>query len=224
MKRYAGADRGQVHAGRGRPGCRRPVDGRAPHRTDAQCLEIFRGPVQRMFAGIALTGATLRPDNHVNQELFGTKLALRILTGSTQPPPAAETLISTLKPYSRMKPPIDPRKAGQGRCGGTADRRRRSRSFLHVRFRRRVARAPRYTAGQHRLVRGGHLSADQLTRNFQNVLTQHPRTLVHVFARSIWLYRVQGIRRATSCRGRLNCTSCKSIGADYEKWKSGPPR
>ena len=54
-----------------------------------------------LFAGIALHGATLRPDNEVNQELYGTKLTNKeILTGGQTPPAAAMGLITALNRYS----------------------------------------------------------------------------------------------------------------------------
>jgi lipid-binding SYLF domain-containing protein len=54
-----------------------------------------------LFAGIALQGATLRPDVDVNQELYGAKLTNKeILTGGQAPPAAAEPLIAALSRYS----------------------------------------------------------------------------------------------------------------------------
>jgi lipid-binding SYLF domain-containing protein len=54
-----------------------------------------------LFAGIALHGATLRPDNDVNEELYGTKLTNKeILTGGQAPPAAAGELIRSLDRYS----------------------------------------------------------------------------------------------------------------------------
>ena len=54
-----------------------------------------------LFAGIALHGATLRPDNDMNEELYGTKLTNKeILTGGQAPPAAAGELIRSLDRYS----------------------------------------------------------------------------------------------------------------------------
>jgi len=54
-----------------------------------------------LFAGVALHGATLRPDSEVNQELYGSKLTNKeILTGGQSVPPAATALIAALNKYS----------------------------------------------------------------------------------------------------------------------------
>ena len=54
-----------------------------------------------LFAGIALQGATLRPDVDVNQELYGAKLTNKeILTGGQAPPASAHQLVSALSKYS----------------------------------------------------------------------------------------------------------------------------
>ena len=54
-----------------------------------------------LFAGIALHGATMRPDNDVNEELYGTKLTNKeILTGGQKPPAGASELITSLNRYS----------------------------------------------------------------------------------------------------------------------------
>jgi lipid-binding SYLF domain-containing protein len=57
-----------------------------------------------VFAGVALNGATLRPDDDANEELYGRKLENRtILTGGVAPPKDAEPLISLLNKYSSRK-------------------------------------------------------------------------------------------------------------------------
>ena len=54
-----------------------------------------------LFAGIALHGATMRPDNDVNQELYGTKMTNKeILTGTMKAPASGTALISSLNRYS----------------------------------------------------------------------------------------------------------------------------
>lgn len=54
-----------------------------------------------LFAGIALHGATMRPDNDVNAELYGAKLSNKeILTGGQTAPAGASALISSLNRYS----------------------------------------------------------------------------------------------------------------------------
>jgi lipid-binding SYLF domain-containing protein len=56
------------------------------------------------FAGIALQGATLRPDNDANEELYGKgKLNSDIVQGNTEVPPAANALITSLNKFSSRK-------------------------------------------------------------------------------------------------------------------------
>lgn len=81
-----------------------PVGRQSTAQTDAQLsAEILSWSRSKgLFAGIALTGATLRPDNEVNQEMYGSKLtAKEILTGDLRAPAGAEQLISELNRYSR---------------------------------------------------------------------------------------------------------------------------
>jgi lipid-binding SYLF domain-containing protein len=54
-----------------------------------------------LFAGAALEGSTLRPDNGANTELYGKKLSARsiVLEGAAPTPAPAERLISTLNQY-----------------------------------------------------------------------------------------------------------------------------
>ncbi len=57
-----------------------------------------------VFAGIALKGATLRPDDKDNQELYGQKMSTREVFAMTGPPPAAaRPLITELDRYSAHK-------------------------------------------------------------------------------------------------------------------------
>src|ERR1035437_2109114 len=64
-----------------------------------------------LFAGIALHGATMRPDLEVNEELYGSKLTNReILTGGQNPPAGASKLIPALTrspPREKKKKPIE---------------------------------------------------------------------------------------------------------------------
>lgn len=54
-----------------------------------------------LFAGIALQGATLRPDTDMNHDLYGAKLTNKeILNGNQAAPASAERLISALDKYS----------------------------------------------------------------------------------------------------------------------------
>jgi lipid-binding SYLF domain-containing protein len=68
-----------------------------------------------LFAGIALHGATMRPDNDVNEELYGSKLTNReILTGGQKAPAGARELITALDRYSPREEkdkPIESRSA-----------------------------------------------------------------------------------------------------------------
>jgi lipid-binding SYLF domain-containing protein len=80
-----------------------PVGRQTSAMTDAQLsAEILSWSRSKgLFAGIALTGATLRPDHDVNQELYGRKIEPReILTGDLQPPAAARTLLAELSRFS----------------------------------------------------------------------------------------------------------------------------
>lgn len=53
------------------------------------------------FAGVSLNGATMRPDESVNKELYTQKMSNReILQGSMPPPPEARPLIAELDKYS----------------------------------------------------------------------------------------------------------------------------
>ena len=50
------------------------------------------------FAGVALEGSTIRPDNGANQQIYGKKVPARqiVLSGDVTIPPAAQRMISTL--------------------------------------------------------------------------------------------------------------------------------
>ncbi len=68
----------------------------------AQILTYSRS--RGVFAGISLGGATLRPDEETNVELYGSKLSNEtIVMGSTGVPSAATGLIGTLTKYSAHK-------------------------------------------------------------------------------------------------------------------------
>lgn len=57
-----------------------------------------------LFAGVALNGASLRPDHDANKELYGDKVDNRqILMTGTTPPAAARPLIHELDRYSMRK-------------------------------------------------------------------------------------------------------------------------
>jgi lipid-binding SYLF domain-containing protein len=83
-----------------------PVGRTSSAETDAQLhAEILSYSRTRgAFAGIALNGATLRPDEDWNKELYGSALTNKeIVMGSTPHPPAAKKLIATLDKYSSRK-------------------------------------------------------------------------------------------------------------------------
>jgi lipid-binding SYLF domain-containing protein len=57
-----------------------------------------------LFAGVALTGATLREDSDWNTELYGRKITNKeILTSTIPPPPAAQPVLEELNRYSSRK-------------------------------------------------------------------------------------------------------------------------
>jgi lipid-binding SYLF domain-containing protein len=83
-----------------------PVGRAATAQTDAtmraEMLSYSRA--RGIFAGIVLDGATLRPDNSANQELYGTDPGNReILTGSVETPASAARLETTLNRQSMRK-------------------------------------------------------------------------------------------------------------------------
>jgi lipid-binding SYLF domain-containing protein len=92
-----------------------PVGRTAQAATDVQLhAEILAWSRSRgAFAGISLSGATLRPDDKRNEELYGHKVAVReVLTGNMTRPEAIRPLIAELDKYS-------------DRGGDSADRQRR---------------------------------------------------------------------------------------------------
>jgi lipid-binding SYLF domain-containing protein len=83
-----------------------PVGRTATADTDASLnAEILSwSRTKGVFGGVALKGATLRPDHKANKELYGADLSNReILARSTPPPPAARPLIGELDRYSMQK-------------------------------------------------------------------------------------------------------------------------
>jgi lipid-binding SYLF domain-containing protein len=66
---------------------------------DAEILAWSRS--KGLFAGVALNGATLRPDADENEKLYGHKITPHdILMGGVAPPPTAKPLIAELNKYS----------------------------------------------------------------------------------------------------------------------------
>lgn len=83
-----------------------PVGRTSSAETDAQLhAEILTWSRSRgAFAGISLQGATLRPDEDWNKELYASPLTNKeIVLGGTPVPPAAARLISVLDKYSSRK-------------------------------------------------------------------------------------------------------------------------
>jgi SH3 domain-containing YSC84-like protein 1 len=83
-----------------------PVGRTSTAETDAQMhAEILTYSRARgLFAGISLDGATLRPDDDWNRELYGSKKTNQeIIMGNTEAPAAAARLISTLNKFSSRR-------------------------------------------------------------------------------------------------------------------------
>lgn len=83
-----------------------PVGRTSSAATDAQMhAEILTYSRARgLFAGVSLEGATLRPDDDWNKELYGKSMTNQdIVMGSTQPPAAAKGLLSVLNKYSSRR-------------------------------------------------------------------------------------------------------------------------
>jgi SH3 domain-containing YSC84-like protein 1 len=55
-----------------------------------------------LFAGVSLEGSSLRPDNNLNEDLYGKKISAEdiVLNGAAPAPPAAELMLSTLEKHS----------------------------------------------------------------------------------------------------------------------------
>jgi lipid-binding SYLF domain-containing protein len=77
----------------------RTADAKTNVKMDAEILGWSRA--KGLFAGVALNGATMRPDNDENEKLYGKKVTPHdILMGSETPPPAAHALLADLNKYS----------------------------------------------------------------------------------------------------------------------------
>jgi SH3 domain-containing YSC84-like protein 1 len=55
-----------------------------------------------LFAGVSLSGSTLRPDNRANRNLYGKQMNAKeiVLSGQVTPPPAAGNLLATLNKHT----------------------------------------------------------------------------------------------------------------------------
>ncbi|HMD48216.1 MAG TPA: lipid-binding SYLF domain-containing protein, partial [Bryobacteraceae bacterium] len=83
-----------------------PVGRTSTAQTDAQMhAEILTWSRSRgLFAGVSLQGATLRPDDDWNKEMYGKAMSNRdIVMGSVAPPEAAGKLLAVLNKYSSRK-------------------------------------------------------------------------------------------------------------------------
>ncbi len=83
-----------------------PVGRTAAAETDiqmhAQLLTYSRA--RGLFAGVSLEGATLRPDDDANKDLYGKEISSRdIVRSNTAPPTAASGLLAELKKYSARR-------------------------------------------------------------------------------------------------------------------------
>ncbi len=81
-----------------------PVGRTASAETDATMrAEVLSYSRSRgLFAGVSLSGSTLRADNDANEVLYGKKVDARavVLNGAEPPPACAATLLSTLTKHS----------------------------------------------------------------------------------------------------------------------------
>jgi lipid-binding SYLF domain-containing protein len=103
-----------------------PVGRSASALTDAQLsAEILSWSRSKgLFAGIALTGSTMRNDLDENKELYGKELHNKdILMTSLKPPAAAQPLLAALNRYSHLEAPNKPLESrGADVVKGEADR------------------------------------------------------------------------------------------------------
>ena len=79
-----------------------PVGRSATAQTDAKMnAEILSWSRSKgLFAGIALTGATLRADDDNNEELYGRKIRARDVIQSAKPPAETSKLLAVLNRHS----------------------------------------------------------------------------------------------------------------------------
>ena len=115
-----------------------PVGRTAEAKTDAyMTAEILAWSRSRgLFAGVSLSGATLRSDEDENAELYGKKMTIReVVDGNPPAPAAAKPLLAQLSKYSPVAALGDQQFLVGQRCLLLGDARRRRRSA------RRSARA-----------------------------------------------------------------------------------
>ena len=83
-----------------------PVGRTSAAETDAQLhAELLTYSRSRgLFAGVSLQGATLRPDDEANKDMYGKAMSNQdIVLGSRQPPANAAGLIAALNKHSRYR-------------------------------------------------------------------------------------------------------------------------
>jgi SH3 domain-containing YSC84-like protein 1 len=83
-----------------------PVGRTASAQTDAQLhAELLTYSRARgLFAGVSLDGATLRPDDDANKDMYGRKMSNRdVVLGTMKPPSAADRLIAELNRQSSRR-------------------------------------------------------------------------------------------------------------------------
>lgn len=83
-----------------------PVGRTSSAETDAQLhAEILTYSRARgLFAGVSLQGATLRPDDDANADMYGKQMSNKdVVLGSVQPPAIAANLLAALNKYSSRR-------------------------------------------------------------------------------------------------------------------------
>jgi SH3 domain-containing YSC84-like protein 1 len=83
-----------------------PVGRSTTAQTDAtmQAKILSYSQARGVFAGLALTGATVRQDEDENKAMYGKALTNKqIINGQVTPPPAAADLLGLLNRYSRRE-------------------------------------------------------------------------------------------------------------------------
>ena len=83
-----------------------PVGRTSSAATDAQLhAELLTYSRSRgLFAGVSLEGATLRPDDDANKDMYGKEMSNKdIVQGKVAPPPAAARLLAELNKYSARR-------------------------------------------------------------------------------------------------------------------------
>ena len=83
-----------------------PVGRTASAQTDAQLHAqlLTYSRAQGLFAGVSLDGATLRPDDDANKDMYGRKMSNRdVVLGNVQAPSSAARLLSELNQHSGQR-------------------------------------------------------------------------------------------------------------------------